>query len=101
MGMNLFMLWLMGSGAGIFSILLVGYAVISAVEMLFRLNSSFDQFKGVRSSLLPQKLIYLLLNLAILGYLGNKAGHMGLLPIASGDWISILPTQVVLEKTRF
>ena len=99
MGMNLFMLWLMGSGAGIFTILLVAYAVIQAVEMLFRLESSFAPFKGA-DTLILQKVTYLSLNVLIIGYLGNKAGNMGLLPIASGDWISLFPQTVILEQVR-
>jgi len=99
MGMNLFMLWLMGTGAGIFTILLVAYAVIQAVEMLFRVDAVFLQFKGA-DTLILQKTVYLSLNLMILIYLGNKAGHMGLLPLASGDWIGLLPITVLLEKVR-
>ena len=97
MGMNLFMLWLMGSGAGIFTILLVAYAVIQAVEMLFRLNSAFEQYRGA-DSLIMQKSVYAILSLAIIAYLGNKAGSMGLLPIASGDWVSLIPPTRILEK---
>jgi hypothetical protein len=36
--MNLFMIWMMGSGSGIFSILMVGYAVLQACTTLFRVN---------------------------------------------------------------
>jgi Protein of unknown function (DUF1077) len=99
MGMNLFMLWLMGSGAGIFTILLVAYAVIQAVEMLFRVESTFSQYKGA-DTLILQKVTYLTINILIIGYLGNKAGNMGLLPIASGDWISLFPQTVILEQVR-
>lgn len=100
MGMNLFMLWLMGSGAGIFTILLVAYAVIQAVEMLFRINSAFDAFRGA-DTLMLQKTVYLVLNLAILVYLANKAGGMGLLPLSSGDWISLFPHKVLIERVTF
>lgn len=36
--MNIFMLWMMGTGSGIFSILMVGYAVMQSVTSLFRVN---------------------------------------------------------------
>ncbi len=36
--MNLFMIWMMGSGSGIFSILMVGYAVLQAFTTLLRVN---------------------------------------------------------------
>jgi hypothetical protein len=36
--MNIFMLWMMGSGSGIFSILMVGYAVMQSFNSLIRVN---------------------------------------------------------------
>ena len=38
--MNLFMIWMMGTGSGIFSILMVGYAVMQSFSSLFRVNDS-------------------------------------------------------------
>ena len=65
--------------------------------MLFRVNSAFDAFKGA-DTLIQQKAVYLILNLAILGYLANKAGGMGLLPLSSGDWISLFPHTDLIER---
>jgi len=36
--MNLFMIWMMGSGSGIFSILMVGYAVLQSFTSLVGVN---------------------------------------------------------------
>ena len=100
MGMNLFMLYMMGSGAGIFTILLVAYAIIQAVDLISKTSSAFDQFHGA-NSLILQKIVYFSLSVAILAYLGNKAGHMGLVPWASGDWISLFPVTTVTERIVF
>ena len=37
--MNVFMIWMMGSGSGIFSILMVGYAVMNSFSSLVRVNA--------------------------------------------------------------
>ena len=96
MFMNIFMLWMMGSGAGIFSILIISYALMQAVDILFNVNKAFSSFHAVDVTL--QKLIYGLLSLGILYYLGGRAGAMGLLPIASGDWVSLIPKIDIVDS---
>jgi len=41
--MNLFMIWMMGSGSGIFSILMVGYAVLQSFTTLIRVNEGMPR----------------------------------------------------------
>ena len=49
MFMNLFMIWMMGTGSGIFSILMVGYAVMNSFSSLFQVNEgmSFLHYKYI------------------------------------------------------
>ncbi|KAF4730417.1 ER membrane protein complex subunit 4 [Perkinsus olseni] len=96
--MNLFMLWMSGSGPGLFSILIVGYATMNTVKSLAKCNQVFEQFAA--ANVLLQKLAYIGINVAILAYLGNHAANMGILPIASGDWIQFIPEQRVVESAR-
>ncbi|KAF4657218.1 ER membrane protein complex subunit 4 [Perkinsus chesapeaki] len=96
--MNLFMLWMSGSGPGLFSILIVGYATMNTVKSLAKCNQAFEQFAAV--NVLLQKLAYIGINLAILAYLANHAANMGILPIASGDWIQFIPEQKVVQSAR-
>ena len=96
--MNLFMIWMMGSGSGIFSILVVGYAVMQSFQSLFRVNNAFQSISG-KISTIQYKLIYVAINLAVLGYLCNHAAGMGLFPINSGDWIASFPTSRIPERS--
>ena len=47
--MNLFMIWMMGSGSGIFSILMVGYAVLQAFTTFLRVNEGTRITMSLRS----------------------------------------------------
>ena len=110
--MNLFMIWMMGSGSGIFSILMVGYAVLQAFTTLLRVNEGkysffqlnpcivvFKLFEG-KINVLGQKGLYILISLAVLGYLCNHAANMGLFPIKSGDWVASFPPNSIPERSR-
>ncbi len=95
--MNIFMIWMMGSGSGIFSILMVGYAVMQSFTSLFRVGDMFAHFRG-KVNCLGQQCVYVLINLAVLGYLCNHAANMGLFPINSGDWVASFPVNLIPES---
>lgn len=86
--MQIFMMWMMGVNGGIFSILIVVYALISALDQVLKIHTAFSGFKEVDCSV--QKFVYLVLGLGVFGWIAKRAGDMGLLPIASADWISYL-----------
>jgi Protein of unknown function (DUF1077) len=83
LGMNLFMLWMMGD-SGIFTLLFLSYALMQAIQITLSVNSSFSSFKGIDVNM--QKLVYTIIASGILYWLGSKAGNMGLLPIRIADW---------------
>ena len=85
--MNLFMLWMMGTGAGIFSLLFVVYALVQATSTLLNVSKAFTPYNEVNP--LIQKTLYVVLSLGVLLYLAEKAGSMGLLPVTSADWIHL------------
>jgi hypothetical protein len=45
-----------------------------------------------------QKVLYVLINIAVLGYLCNHAAKMGLFPINSGDWVGSFPPNNITER---
>ena len=45
-----------------------------------------------------QKLLYVLINIAVLGYLCSHAANMGLFPINSGDWVAYFPNTLITER---
>ena len=79
------MLWMMGSGAGIFSLLFVVYALTQSLSTLLSLHKAFLPYVAVNTQL--QKTVYLLLSLGVFLYLAEKAGSMGLLPLTPADWV--------------
>jgi len=97
-GMNIFMLYMMGSNPGIFGIMMLTYALSSGLTTLQNVNVVFVPYQqqGLDCSL--QKIAYFAVSLAVNGYLLWSASGMGLLPTQSGDWISKIPGQLVVEQ---
>ena len=87
MFMNLFMMWMMGTGAGIFSLLFVVYALSTCLSTLVSVNKAFKPYEQIQPLL--QKTVYVCLSLGVLYYLADKAGTMGLLPVTPADWIHL------------
>lgn len=76
---------------------MVGYAVMQAFSTLLNVNLAFRVFEG-KINLITQKLVYVVISLAVLGYLGNHAANMGLFPINSGDWVALFHSPRVSER---
>lgn len=53
--------------------------------------AAFSSLAAPNVSLLVPKLLYVLLNLIGVGVVGYKLRNMGLLPVTSADWVSLLP----------
>ena len=58
----------------------------------------FASFGG-KINTLGQRGLYVLINLAVLGYLCNHAANMGLFPINSGDWVASFPANHIPETS--
>ena len=97
-GMNLFMIWMMGSSPGIFGIMMLVYGLTSSFATLKNVNNVFLPFQhqGLDCSL--QKIAYVVLSVGVCGYLLYSASGMGLLPSQSGDWLGRIPKIEVAEK---
>jgi hypothetical protein len=75
--MNLFMAYMTGSGVQIFSIMFTGYMLYGPMTTLLATNKTFEPYEHPGESLLMAKLVYIALNLAILGIGVWKAYGMG------------------------
>lgn len=81
-----------GSSIQIFSIYATGNALINPIKGLFLTNAAFKQFEekdGI--SLVLPKLVFISLQILALGVALYKCSTMGLLPLTSADWTSLLP----------
>eukprot|EP00802_Teleaulax_amphioxeia_P026134 Tamp_27140.p1 GENE.Tamp_27140~~Tamp_27140.p1 ORF type:complete len:192 (+),score=51.58 Tamp_27140:56-577(+) len=92
--MTAFMMWMMGSGVHIMNIIFTFYQIVGPLQGLFKVNQVFRQgnldenAKESGVDLLLQKLVYVAAQLAVLLYILNRFGNMGLLPTSAGDWVS-------------
>lgn len=100
-GKNLFMtglmLWMSGSEVNIFSMMMTGMALMNPVKGLFGISAAFAQVQSEKVDLMMPKLVFLAMN--ILGFSMGvyKCGTMGLLPLASSNWATLLSVRAMDE----
>jgi len=77
--------WMAGSTLNIFSIMITAMMLFNPLKSMFSVNSAFSKFSS--ESVLPQKFVFVLLNLVCLCIGVYKLNSMDLLPTAE-DWIT-------------
>ena len=92
--MTAFMLWMSGSHLNIFSIMMTGMALWSPVKSMISVGTVFSKFEDLGSKVVQAKMIFIALNGVGLAMGAYKLGNMGLLPLYSSDWISLLDEQL-------
>lgn len=95
--MNCFMMWMVGNQLNLWVILTVGYAVVRGVTGVLQVGSAFSKFPETGVDLTVPKLAYAGTQLANLAVAVYKIGTMGLLPLTSADWVSLLPVRQAVE----
>jgi ER membrane protein complex subunit 4 len=97
--MMLFMMWMTGNGLHLFSIMMTGMALWTPVKSTMALNTAFQNIRvpGRDIQLLQQKLVYLGCCVAGLCIGAWKLDKMGLLPLTSADWASMVPVNQYVE----
>lgn len=121
--MNAFMLWMAGNGIQIFSIVITVmmlYNPIVAiansakgdflnliyihVHLFIKILSVFSKFeldeKRLISATTAPRLVYVMLQLAILGLGLWKCSSMGLLPNTTSDWLAFMQPAKLDERTQ-
>eukprot|EP01069_Polyplicarium_translucidae_P005556 Polyplicarium_translucidae@DN280_c0_g1_i1.p1 len=116
-GMTLVMLYMSGTSAGIFTILIISYSLFGAVSALLNVRTAFsplvqktrpeDESRGrvqegdSAFAFLPQKLTYGLVSLVVIGYIIYHCVQIGFFPLQSGDYASLIPEKGVTENVAF
>ena len=97
--MMMFMMWMTGNGLHLFSIMMTGMALWTPVKSTMALNTAFQNIRvpGREISLTQQKLVYLGCCIAGLCIGAWKLDKMGLLPLTSADWASMVPVNQYVE----
>lgn len=83
--MNVFMIWMMGGG-GMFGIIIVGYALITAIRTLLGCQKVFEDLSkatGVQENFYLQKAVYCVIAMAFVLYLLYSCAKMGFLPLST------------------
>ncbi len=94
-------MYMSGSSLNIFSIMITGMALMNPIKAILNSGQIFNQIKlqvpGVNLDVQTPRLMYIGIQLLGLALGLYKCGTMGLLPLASSDWISMLGVSVPAE----
>lgn len=101
--MNAIMMYMSGNSLQIFSIMMVFMLFKNPIQGLLATNSTFTRFEteGTRSKLLGVKLVYILMQFALLALGVWKVNGMGLLPTTRSDWLAWESERVPKERAYF
>ena len=94
---TMFMLWMAGGGVHIFSIMIVGMSLVQPLRAIASMQSFFQPIEADNVDLTQPKLMYVALNLLALGIALYKCFTMGLLPLSSADWVSLIEPRHNIE----
>jgi hypothetical protein len=93
-----FMLWMCGTSIQIFSIFIISNALTNPLNALTSVNKYFSRFEKEEGvDLTTPKLIYSAVQCAGLAMALYKCSTMGLLPMTSADWTSLIPIKTFNE----
>ena len=106
-GINYFMMWMGGSSQpGIFQILMMGYCLMGQLGLLRKVSQTFKpveflavnrQCSFLESPFKLQRVVYLMLCLGGLCYVGFTASKQGVLPFKTSDYMHLIPRKVLRE----
>src|SRR5204863_6221415 len=101
--MNAIMMYMAGNSLQIFSIMMVFMLFKAPIQGLLSTNSAFAKFEteGTKGKMFGVKLVYVLMQLMLLGLGVWKVNAMGLLPYALSPLSLLIPIQILLPKAYF
>ncbi|KAI8473114.1 MAG: hypothetical protein J3K34DRAFT_412262 [Monoraphidium minutum] len=85
-----FMMWMMGNGIQIFSIIMTLSGLAQPVMAIVKSGEAFPKDPAGRLDTLTPRLIFCAVQLGQLLFVLNKLNSMGLLPTHASDWMSAL-----------
>ena len=84
------MFWFSGSQISIFSIMITMQLIMGPIKAIASVNQGFVQFEHKDFSLLLPKLMFVGINLFLLGIALYKFSVMGVIPVTPLDWAGII-----------
>jgi len=100
---NAIMMYMAGNSLQIFSIMMVFMLFKAPIQGLLSTNSAFAKFEteGTKGKMMGVKLVYVLMQLMLLGLGVWKVNAMGLLPTTRSDWLAWETEREPLERAYF
>ena len=95
--MTAFMMWMSGSNVNIFSMMMTGMAIINPIKSMMNMGNVFKQFSDGAIDLTVPRLVFIGLNLVPIVIAMYKCSTLGLLPVTSADWTSLLAVREPAE----
>lgn len=86
-----FMMWMMGNGIQIFSIIMTLSGLAQPIMAIVKSGEAFPKDPAGRLDVITPRLIFCLVQVGQLLFVLNKLNSMGLLPTHASDWLSELP----------
>ena len=87
--------WMMGSNLNIFTIFFFFNAFMTPIKSILNIENTFNTLQNEYfSDFLFYKLIYVAINIGVLGFVLYKLYGIGLVPLNPSDYLDILPTEV-------
>lgn len=97
--MYVIMFWMMGNSLNIYTLIMICSVGINQIKGIFGVNEKFKVFEQHKFEELSfYKLVYLLVNLAILLFIAYKLFNLGLLPLSPADYVELLPVNNFVER---
>lgn len=87
----MFMLYMMGNGLQIFSIIMTLSGLMGPATAILRSGAAFPADPDAKLSVWPPRLLYCAVHAVQLGFVVSKLAAMGLLPTEPSDWLSWAP----------
>ncbi len=95
----LIMFYFLGSHLNIYTLIMFFGLAINHIKNITSLNSKFKAFEQYKFSELGfYKLIFVMINIGVLLFIGYKLYNLGLLPLSPGDYVDILPINQRIAK---
>ncbi|KAF1813545.1 hypothetical protein P152DRAFT_323558 [Eremomyces bilateralis CBS 781.70] len=98
--MNAIGMYMSGNSLQIFSIMMVFMLFKTPIQSIMNVQGAFQRFEteGTKSRLLLVKIVYVLMNILLMGLGIYKVNAMGLLPTTRSDWLAWEAQRDYLER---
>ncbi len=94
--MNFILFYFVGSSLNVYSLMMIFTVISGQIKGLLGTRDKFREFEPYHMKELSfYKLIYVVINIALLGYSLYNFSKMGMIPLSPSDYVDVLPANPV------